>query len=91
MQLRPCFLYRQYTNEIILDACNVYRKFIKDFFRIVWPLYNFLWEYNKLNLLDPTTAALDASNTLKSMLVKSPFLALPQPYRSFIIDNDTFI
>lgn len=40
----------------------------------------------KLERLESTTEALELLNTLKSMLVKLPVLALDKPYRSYMID-----
>lgn len=51
---------------IFLGARNVQKGYFEDRFRIVWPLYEYLQNNIGLDLLDPTTEALNSINNLKS-------------------------
>lgn len=67
-----------------LDACNVDRKFFKDFFKNALPLNDYLPKNKELGWLDPMTEGLDIFNTLKSKLAEATELALMQPNSSYI-------
>lgn len=52
-------------NQIVLDACNVYRRFLNEFFKIALLLDDTLRKDEELDWLDPTTEPPNAYTKLK--------------------------
>lgn len=67
-----------------LGACNLYRRFIKQFPKIAWPLNIYQKEGKQLDRLHPMTEGLDTISKLKTELVESlisNFSQLHRPYK----------
>ena len=71
-----------------LGAANVYRRFVKNFSGIAKPLNEMLKKDANPTWDDPKPAAVEAFETLKSMLISPPVLALPKRGRPYMIDTD---
>ena len=69
----------------ILGLAGYYRKFIKNFSTIAYPLVNLTKKDAKFVWTDECQIAFE---TLKSMLVSSPILAYPMENEQFILDTD---
>lgn len=69
-----------------MGLTSYYRKFVKDFGKIVWPLTRFL---KKDNFLWDEQALL-AFETLKTTLTTIPALAVPNFEKEFIVETDVF-
>ncbi len=68
-----------------LGACGYYRKFVKDFSKITWPL-NQLLQKNKD--YEWSTECDEAFQTMKDKLTSSPILVYPQMDKPFIVHSD---
>ena len=71
-----------------LGAANVYRRFIRNYAHVAKPLSSMLKKDLKIDWQSPTSAQLEAFETLKNQLVKPPILSLPMKGRPFMIDTD---
>ena len=71
-----------------LGACNVYRRFIKDFAKIAVPLNSMVTKDASPDWTNPEPDQEQAFETLKAKLASPPILALPQPNREYMIDCD---
>ena len=71
-----------------LGACNVYRRFVKDFSKIAKPLTDMTRKDAKPDYANPTEAQLTAFETLKARLVSPPILSLPRHGRPYLLDTD---
>ena len=68
-------------------AANVYRRFIKNFFRTAKPLNSRLKKDAKPNWHEPTQEAREAFDYLKKKLIAPPVLALPKRGCPSMIDT----
>ena len=90
---RDAFRSFEYPKNItqlrsFLGACNVYRRFIKDFAKIARPL-TFLTRKDATPDFDnPTTEQLEAFETLKTKMTEPPVLALPRTNQPYTLDTD---
>ena len=71
-----------------LGACNVYRRFVKDYSKIATPLSDMLRKDASNDWHEPTEGQSRAFEELKARLTSPPILALPKPDRPFMIDTD---
>ena len=72
-----------------LGLTNYYRKFIKDYAKIAFPLNRLLDKKGKKSdLFDWTDICEDAFQSLKEKLVSAPILALPRDTGEFVMDTD---
>jgi len=71
-----------------LGACNVYRRFVKNFAKRARPLNELTRNEVDPNLPPPTDVQLAAFEDLKGALVSPPILPIPHPNRRFVVDVD---
>lgn len=71
-----------------LGACNVYRRFVKDFAKRARPLTELTKNEVGPQLPPPTDVQVAAFDDLKAALVSPPVLAIPHPTRRFVVDVD---
>ena len=71
-----------------LGACNVYRRFVKDFSKIARPMTDMTRKDARPDYENPTEAQRTAFETLKSKLVSPPILCLPKLGKRYILDTD---
>jgi len=71
-----------------LGACNVYRRFVKDFAKRARPLNELTRNEVDPYLPPPTDVQLAAFEDLKGALVSPPILPIPRPNRRFVVDVD---
>lgn len=71
-----------------LGACNVYRRFVKDFAKRARPLTELTKNDVGPDLPEPTAEQLAAFEDLKQALVTPPVLTIPHPTRRFVVDVD---
>ena len=84
------FVFPQTLMELrsFLGACNVYRRFVKDFSKISRPLTGILKKEASPNFENPTEEQLTAFETLKDLLASPPVLAVPKAGRNYRLDTD---
>lgn len=68
----------------------MYRRLIREFFKIVWPLNDYQRKGKELDRSDLKSETPDGFNTLKSKLIEPPRLVLPQPNRQYTININPF-
>lgn len=71
-----------------LGACNVYRRFVKDFAKRARPLTELTKNDVGPELPQPTDAQRASFEDLKGALVSPPVLTIPHPTRRFVVDVD---
>ena len=71
-----------------LGACNVYRRFVKDYSKIATPLSDMLRKNADNNWHLPTEDQRRAFEELKARLTSPPILALPKASRPYMIYTD---
>ena len=71
-----------------LGACNVYRRFVKDYSKIASPLSDMLRKNTCKDWHNPTKEQLRSFEDLKARLTVPPTLALPKANRSYLINTD---
>lgn len=76
---------------LFLGPCNMYRRFIKAFFRNARPSNHFLRKDRGLNWPILMTEAREYLNTLKSELVKPLLFTLLQPHRPCMIGRNASV
>ena len=74
--------------QSFLGACNVYRRFVKNYARIAEPLNAMLHKDSGAKWGHPAPTEDDAFQVLKEKLTTPPVLALPQRNLPFMIDCD---
>ena len=67
-----------------LGACNVYRRFVKNFAKVATPLSAMLRAGAQNDWKNPTESQIEAFEALKKVLVSPPVLALPKVNRPYI-------
>src|SRR4029453_15297161 len=65
--------------QSFLGLANYYRKFIKNYSKIVVPLTNIIGKTSSLRPLEWTTEMQDAFETVKQHLTNAPCLIIPDP------------
>ena len=71
-----------------LGACNVYRRFVKDYSKIASPLSDMVRKNAGNDWHNPTKEQLHSFEELKARLNAPPILALPKANRPYMIDTD---
>ena len=71
-----------------LGACNVYRRFVKDYSKIASPLADILRKNASNDWQNPTEEQLRSFEELKARLTAPPILASPKANRPYMIDTD---
>lgn len=84
------FLTKSTQKGSFLCACNLYRKFMKKFFKIALSLNDYLQKDNELDWQKPTTEAPDVFNTLRYKLLEPSVLALPHRHRLDTVNSKAF-
>ena len=65
-----------------------YRRFIKGFAKIAWPLYDVLGKEVKMGLVDLPPEAQEAVNVLKGKVRSMPILVFPDFDKPFLLETD---
>ena len=71
-----------------LGACNIYRRFVKEFAKIARPLKDMTRKDADPDLDNPTELQLQAFEALKERMISPPILALPRYGWPYMIDTD---
>lgn len=74
--------------QSFLGLANYYRKFIKNYSKIVVPLTNIIGKTSSLRPLEWTTEMQDAFETVKQHLTNAPCLIIPDPNGDFEVTTD---
>ena len=84
------FVFPQTPTQLrsFIGACNVYRRFLKDFSKISRPLTGMLKKEASPNFENPTEEQLTAFETLMDRLTPPLDLALPKAGRNYRSDTD---
>lgn len=69
-----------------LGATGYYRKFIKDYSKVAYPMIKYLKKDNKININDPQYIA--AFENLKSLITSHPILKYPEYDKPFVVTTD---
>ena len=87
--LRACAFPKSLTQvRSFLGACNVFRRFVKDFSKIARPLTTMTRKDASPDFANPSDEQLRAFETLKERLTSPPVLALPKIGRPYVVDTD---
>uniref|UniRef100_A0A8C5MX57 Gypsy retrotransposon integrase-like protein 1 n=1 Tax=Leptobrachium leishanense TaxID=445787 RepID=A0A8C5MX57_9ANUR len=71
--------------QCFLGFCNFYRKFVKNFSKIVKPLTDLTRIHTRFSW---STAAQDAFNLLKRTITSAPILSIPDPSQPYTLEVD---
>ena len=87
--LRECEFPKSLTQiRSFLEACNVYRRFVRDFAKVARPLTEMTRKDATPDYEKPTPEQVDAFETLRARLTSPPILALPRHGKPYKLDTD---
>lgn len=69
-----------------LGATGYYRKFVKDYSKVAYPMIKYLKKDNRINVNDPQYIA--AFENLKSLITSHPILKYPEYDKPFVVTTD---